>query len=137
LFLRQYMVFVPFLIHTGVPEKVCVQLSHLNEAVVLSATLELVGVNRILITEKVLEKNIFKCIPFTLPKFESPSLAFLTVLVKGPTLEFRSRKSVLVKNTESLVFVQTDKPLYKPGQKGTRGFSFSEGKHFCPLHQCA
>ncbi|XP_065440718.1 alpha-2-macroglobulin-like isoform X1 [Chrysemys picta bellii] len=112
----QYMVLVPFLIHTNGPEKVCIQLTHLNESVTLSATLEYAGENRSLIADVVSEKDVFKCIPFTVPKSSSSSAAFLTVLVKGPTLEFRSRKSVLVKNSESLVFVQTDKPIYKPGQ---------------------
>lgn len=56
---------------------------------------------------------------------QSP-VTFVTVTVKGATLQFRSRKSVLVKNYESLVFVQTDKPIYKPGQTGT-----SEGVESC------
>ncbi|XP_030393660.1 alpha-2-macroglobulin-like isoform X1 [Gopherus evgoodei] len=112
----QYMVLVPFLIHTNVPEKVCIQLTHLNESVTLSATLEYAGENRSLIADVVSEKDVFKCVPFTVPKSSSSSSAFLTVLVKGLTLKFRSRKSVLVKNSESLVFVQTDKPIYKPGQ---------------------
>ncbi|XP_067392789.1 alpha-2-macroglobulin isoform X2 [Emydura macquarii macquarii] len=110
------MVLVPFLIHTKVPEQVCIQLSHLNESVTLSATLEHAGENRSLIADVVSEKDVFKCVQFTLPKSNSSSAAFLTVLVQGPTLEFRSRKSVLVKNSESLLFVQTDKPIYKPGQ---------------------
>uniref|UniRef100_A0A8C3TIM2 Alpha-2-macroglobulin n=1 Tax=Chelydra serpentina TaxID=8475 RepID=A0A8C3TIM2_CHESE len=117
---RQYMVLVPFLIHTNIPEKVCIQLTHLNESVTLSATLEYAGENRSLIADVVSEKDVFKCSgSFTvlqLPKSNSSAAAFLTVLVKGPTLEFRSRKSVLVKHSKSLVFVQTDKPIYKPGQ---------------------
>uniref|UniRef100_A0A8C8VQ01 Alpha-2-macroglobulin n=1 Tax=Pelusios castaneus TaxID=367368 RepID=A0A8C8VQ01_9SAUR len=113
---RQYMVLVPFLIHTKVPEKICIQLTHLNESVTLSATLEYAGENRSLIADVVSEKDTFKCFSFTVPMSSSQKAAFLTVLVKGPTLTFRSRKSVLVKNSESLVFVQTDKPIYKPGQ---------------------
>uniref|UniRef100_A0A8B9TEK7 Alpha-2-macroglobulin n=1 Tax=Anas platyrhynchos TaxID=8839 RepID=A0A8B9TEK7_ANAPL len=113
---RQYMVLLPFLIHTDAPEKVCIQLTHLNESVTLSATLEYQGENRSLIDDVVSEKDIFTCIPFSLPKSNSTSVAFLTVMVKGETQQFRSRKSVLVKNSESLVFVQTDKPIYKPGQ---------------------
>ncbi|XP_027305672.1 alpha-2-macroglobulin isoform X2 [Anas platyrhynchos] len=112
----QYMVLLPFLIHTDAPEKVCIQLTHLNESVTLSATLEYQGENRSLIDDVVSEKDIFTCIPFSLPKSNSTSVAFLTVMVKGETQQFRSRKSVLVKNSESLVFVQTDKPIYKPGQ---------------------
>ncbi|XP_009892430.1 PREDICTED: alpha-2-macroglobulin [Charadrius vociferus] len=113
----QYMVLLPFLIHTDSSEKVCVQLTHLNESVTLSTTLEYQGENRSLIDDVVSEKDVFTCIPFSLPKSNSPSpVTFITVTVKGATLQFRSRKSVLVKNSESLVFVQTDKPIYKPGQ---------------------
>ncbi|XP_075365277.1 alpha-2-macroglobulin-like [Mycteria americana] len=113
----QYMVLLPFLIHTDSPEKVCVQLTHLNESVMLSATLEYQGENRSLIDDVVSEKDVFTCIPFSLPKSNSQSpVTFVTVTVNGATLQFRSRKSVLVKNSESLVFVQTDKPIYKPGQ---------------------
>ncbi|XP_061863702.1 alpha-2-macroglobulin [Colius striatus] len=113
----QYMVLLPFVIHTGSTEKVCVQLTHLNESVTLSAILEYQGENRSLIDDVVSEKDVFTCIPFSLPKSSSQSPAmFITVTVKGATLEFRSRKAVLVKNSESLVFIQTDKPIYKPGQ---------------------
>ncbi|KFZ56833.1 Alpha-2-macroglobulin, partial [Antrostomus carolinensis] len=112
-----YMVLLPFLIDTDSPEKVCVQLTHLNESVTLSATLEYQGENRSLIDDVVSEKDVFTCIPFSVPKSNSQSpVTFITVRVKGETLQFKSRKSVLVKNSESLVFVQTDKPIYKPGQ---------------------
>ncbi|NXL99798.1 A2MG protein, partial [Tyrannus savana] len=112
-----YMVLLPFVIHTDSPEKVCVQLTHLNESVTLSATLEHQGENRSLIDDVVSERDVFTCIPFSLPKSNSllPG-TFLSVTVKGPTLQFTSRKRVLVQNSESLVFVQTDKPIYKPGQ---------------------
>ncbi|XP_053925158.1 alpha-2-macroglobulin [Cuculus canorus] len=130
----QYMVLLPFLIHTDSPEKVCVQLTHLNESVTLSATLEYQGENRSLIDDVVSEKDVFTCIPFSLPKSNSTLVAFLTVMVKGATLQFKSRKSVLVKNSESLVFVQTDKPIYKPGQ--TVLFRIvSLNKDFYPLNE--
>ncbi|XP_068022132.1 alpha-2-macroglobulin-like [Melanerpes formicivorus] len=130
----QYMVLLPFLIHTDSPEKVCVQLSHLNESVTLSATLEYQGQNRSLIDDVVSEKDIFTCIPFSLPKSNTTSVAFVTVVVQGATLQFRSRKSVLVQHYESLVFIQTDKPIYKPGQ--TVLFRIiSLDKDFYPLNE--
>ncbi|NWV04047.1 A2MG protein, partial [Ptilonorhynchus violaceus] len=112
-----YVVLVPFLIHTDSPEKVCVQLTHLNESVTLSATLEYQGENRSLIDDVVSERDVFTCLPFSLPKSRIVLPAtFLHVTVKGATLQFRSRSLVMVQNAESLVFVQTDKPIYKPGQ---------------------
>ncbi|NXX46110.1 A2MG protein, partial [Tricholaema leucomelas] len=130
-----YMVLLPFLIHTDSPEKLCVQLTHLNESVTLSATLEYQGENRSLIDDVVSEKDVFTCIPFSLPKSSnlSPN-TFVTVMVKGATLQFRSRKSVVVKNSESSVFIQTDKPIYKPGQ--TVLFRIvSLNKNFRPLNE--
>lgn len=62
---RQYMVLLPFLIHTDSLEKVCVQLTHLNESVTLSAILEYQGENRSLIDDVVSEKDVFTCIPFS------------------------------------------------------------------------
>ncbi|NXF96325.1 A2MG protein, partial [Eubucco bourcierii] len=130
-----YMVLLPFLIHTDSPEKVCVQLTHLNESVTLSATLEYQGENRSLIDDVVSEKDVFTCIPFSVPKSSNLSRdTFVTVMVKGATLQFRSRKSVMVKNSESLVFIQTDKPIYKPGQ--TVLFRIvSLDKNFRPLNE--
>ncbi|NXQ09810.1 A2MG protein, partial [Peucedramus taeniatus] len=112
-----YMVLVPYLVHTDSQEKVCVQLTYLNESVTLSATLEDLWGNRSLIDEVVSEKDMFTCIPFSLPKPRLPlPFMFLTVTVKGATLQFSSRKLLVVQNSESLVFIQTDKPIYKPGQ---------------------
>ncbi|XP_015006526.3 pregnancy zone protein isoform X2 [Macaca mulatta] len=113
----QYMVLVPSLLHTEAPEKGCVLLSHLNETVTVSASLESGGENRSLFTDLVAEKDLFHCVVFTLPRISASSeVAFLSIRIKGPTQDFRKRNTVLVKNTQSLVFVQTDKPVYKPEQ---------------------
>nr|XP_055192763.1 alpha-2-macroglobulin-like isoform X2 [Nyctereutes procyonoides] len=113
----QYMVLVPSLLHSEVPEKGCLILSYLNETVTVSATLESIRENKSLFTDLVGEKDLFNCISFTVPR--SPSneeIMFLTIQVKGPTQEFKRRTTVVVKHQESLVFVQTDKPIYKPDQ---------------------
>lgn len=62
---RQYMVLVPSLLHTGTPEKGCLLLSHLNETVTVSASLESVRENRSLFTDVVAEKDLFHCVSFT------------------------------------------------------------------------
>uniref|UniRef100_A0A8D2NDB7 A2ML1 protein n=1 Tax=Zonotrichia albicollis TaxID=44394 RepID=A0A8D2NDB7_ZONAL len=114
---NSYLVLVPYLIHTDSQEKVCIQLTHLNESVTLSATVEDLWGNRSLIDDVVSEKDVFTCIPFSLPKPRVPlPFVFLNVTVRGATLQFSSRKVLAVQNSESLVFIQTDKPIYKPGQ---------------------
>nr|XP_010944683.1 alpha-2-macroglobulin-like isoform X2 [Camelus bactrianus] len=111
-----YMVLVPSLLHTETPEQGCLVLSHLNEMVTVSASLESLRENRSLFTDVVAEKDLLHCVSFTVPRSSfKEEVMFLTVHVKGPTHEFKKRTTVLVKNKESLVFVQTDKPTYKPG----------------------
>uniref|UniRef100_A0A8C5JCM5 Alpha-2-macroglobulin n=1 Tax=Junco hyemalis TaxID=40217 RepID=A0A8C5JCM5_JUNHY len=114
----QYLVLVPYLIHTDSQEKVCIQLTHLNESVTLSATVEDLWGNRSLIDDVVSEKDVFTCIPFSVSILSSVPLpfVFLNVTVRGATLQFSSRNVLAVQNSESLVFIQTDKPIYKPGQ---------------------
>ncbi|XP_045443686.1 pregnancy zone protein isoform X1 [Pipistrellus kuhlii] len=131
----QYMVLVPSLLHTGTPEKGCLLLSHLNETVTVSASLKSSRENRRLFTDLVAEKDLFRCVSFTLPRISSSSeVAFFTVHIKGPTQDFRKQRKVLVKNEQSLVFVQTDKPIYKPGQ--TVKFRIvSVDENFHPLNE--
>ncbi|XP_059538152.1 alpha-2-macroglobulin-like [Myotis daubentonii] len=113
----QYMALVPSLLHTETPEKACILLSHLNETVTVSVSLDSLRKNESLFTNLVAEKDLFRCVSFTIPKSpSSEEVMFLSVQVKGATHEFRRQTTVLVKNQESLVFVQTDKPIYKPGQ---------------------
>ncbi|XP_026549641.1 pregnancy zone protein-like, partial [Notechis scutatus] len=117
---RQYLVLVPVIVPTETSRKICVQLTHLNESVTLSITVEYGLQNRTLLSEEVTKKDLFKCTEFELPRWErsfQSHIALFTVEVTGATLRYFSRKRVYIDNLDSLFFVQTDKPIYKPGQK--------------------
>ncbi|XP_048359372.1 alpha-2-macroglobulin [Sphaerodactylus townsendi] len=131
----QYLVMVPFLIHTETSEKICIHLSHLNETVTLRADFYHLAVNKSLMDDMVIDKDFFGCIPFTVPKwFPSSTRVTLRIEVKGPTHQFRSERKVLIRDHGSLTFVQTDKPIYKPGQKVLfRIVSLNE--QFLPLNE--
>uniref|UniRef100_A0A5F9DRJ7 Alpha-2-macroglobulin n=1 Tax=Oryctolagus cuniculus TaxID=9986 RepID=A0A5F9DRJ7_RABIT len=113
---RQYIVLVPSELYAGVPEKACVILNHLNETMTLNMTLEYGTQKRNLLTDVVTQRNSFYCSPFIyIPKLPL-SFALVTVEVKGPTQHFIKRKPMTITQAENIVFVQTDKPIYKPGQ---------------------
>uniref|UniRef100_A0A667G6I7 Pregnancy zone protein n=1 Tax=Lynx canadensis TaxID=61383 RepID=A0A667G6I7_LYNCA len=63
LFLR-YLVLVPSQLYTGVPEKACVMLNHLNETMTLNIILDYGMQISTLLTKLVTEKNYFSCSPF-------------------------------------------------------------------------
>uniref|UniRef100_A0A8C0XDT9 Uncharacterized protein n=1 Tax=Castor canadensis TaxID=51338 RepID=A0A8C0XDT9_CASCN len=132
---RQYMVLVPSKLHTEIPQKSCLHLYHLNETVTVSAFLESSWGNKNLFDNLVVDKDLFKCISFTLPRSSSSEeVVFFSVHIKGPTHEFRKKTVVLIKNKESVVFVQTDKPMYKPGQS-VKFRIVSVDKSLRPLHE--
>ncbi|CAO2606747.1 Pregnancy zone protein [Lemmus lemmus] len=111
----QYVVLVPSQLDAGVPEKACVNLQHLNETVTLDIILEYEKQATNLLTGQTVEKDSFYCSPFTISSLPSSS-AFITVQIKGPTQSFTRRKPMQIRKAKNLVFVQTDKPIYKPGQ---------------------
>ncbi|KAM5333821.1 pregnancy zone protein-like isoform 2-T2 [Glossophaga mutica] len=129
----QYMVVVPSQLYSGVPEKACIMLNRLNETVTLNMVLEYGTHTQALLSDLVTEKDSFYCSPFTIPELPTSS-AFITVQVKGATQEFRKRKTMQIMKVESLVFVQTDKPVYKPGQT-VRFRIVSVDVNFLPLNE--
>uniref|UniRef100_A0A8C0XNL6 Pregnancy zone protein n=1 Tax=Castor canadensis TaxID=51338 RepID=A0A8C0XNL6_CASCN len=129
----QYVVLVPSRLYAGIPEKACVNLNHLNESVTLNVILEYETQSRNLLTDLVVEKNSFYCSPFTIPEMPSSSV-FITVQVKGPTHHFIKRKPMNIIQVENPVFVQTDKPIYKPGQT-VRFRIVSMDVNFHPLNE--
>ncbi|OCT71339.1 hypothetical protein XELAEV_18034319mg [Xenopus laevis] len=113
----KYMLLVPTVLHCGSEEKFCLLLSHLNETVTVKLTMGLAKQNHITLLEKqIMDKEDDSCIPFLTPMLDALEVGYLTLLVDGHSLHFKSQRSVLIKPLQNLVFVQTDKPIYKPGQ---------------------
>ncbi|XP_078507513.1 alpha-2-macroglobulin-like [Lissotriton helveticus] len=111
-----YMLLVPTVLHGTHTEKVCVVLTHLNEPLTLSVTLEHPTHNITLSHDFAAEIDLEHCWDLKVPEMETPQIAYVTLHGKGKTMEFHGRRSVLLQPSENLVFVQTDKPIYKPGQ---------------------
>ncbi|XP_031236150.1 murinoglobulin-1-like [Mastomys coucha] len=113
----KYMVLVPSQLYTDTPEKICLHLYHLNESVTVTISLVSQWGRRKLFDELVVDKDLFQCVSFIIHRFSSSDEEeFLYIDIKGPTHTFSERNTVIVKNKDNVVFVQTDKPVYKPGQ---------------------
>ncbi|XP_049977984.1 pregnancy zone protein-like [Alexandromys fortis] len=111
----QYVVLVPSQLDAGVPEKACVNLQHLNETVTLDIILQYEKQTTNLLTGQTVEKDSFYCSPFMISSVPASS-AFIIVQIKGPTQNFTRTRPMQIRKAENIVFVQTDKPIYKPGQ---------------------
>ncbi|XP_075019380.1 ovostatin-like [Calonectris borealis] len=112
----QYVLMVPAVLQTGSPGQVCLQFLNLNETISIRVILEYGAVNTTIFEKNMTASNGLQCFNFTIPPVSSASLAFISFSAKGTTVSLEERRSVMIWNAESIVFVQTDKPIYKPGQ---------------------
>ncbi|NWH20923.1 OVOS protein, partial [Grus americana] len=114
----QYVLMVPAVLQTDSPGQVCLQFLNLNETISIRAILEYGAVNTTIFEKTMTASNGLQCFNFTIPPLNSAPLAFISFSAKGSTVNLEERRSVMIWNMKSIVFVQTDKPVYKPGQSG-------------------
>uniref|UniRef100_A0A8C3U1U4 OVOS protein n=1 Tax=Catharus ustulatus TaxID=91951 RepID=A0A8C3U1U4_CATUS len=112
----QYVLLVPSVVRSDAPQTACVQLHNLSEPLSLSVVLEYGTAQNTLFEEPMTENDFFKCSEFKVPPATSDPVAFISFSAKGATVDLAERRSVAIQNVDGAVFVQTDKPLYKPGQ---------------------
>ncbi|NXW60107.1 OVOS protein, partial [Eurystomus gularis] len=112
----QYVLMVPAVLQTDSPGQVCLQFLNLNETLSVSVILEYGAVNTTIFEKTMTASNGLQCFNLTISPVSSAPLAFISFSAKGTTVSLEERRSVMIWNMESFVFVQTDKPIYKPGQ---------------------
>ncbi|XP_010167737.1 ovostatin [Antrostomus carolinensis] len=113
----QYVLLVPAVVRSDSPQTSCVQFHSLTEPLSLSIVLEYGSIQKTLFEGSVTKNDFFKCWEFKVPPATSDPLAFISFSAKGTTVTLEERRSVAIQNVDNTVFIQTDKPTYKPEQK--------------------
>ncbi|XP_040593878.1 ovostatin homolog isoform X2 [Mesocricetus auratus] len=111
----RYILWVSSVVQRFSPEKACLHLSNLNESVSLSVILEYDGSNTTIFDQSVEAGHFYACANFKVSQTSSEQLAFVTLLAQGNTLKISERRAVAIAAEENATFVQTDTPIYKPG----------------------
>uniref|UniRef100_A0A670K9M3 Uncharacterized protein n=1 Tax=Podarcis muralis TaxID=64176 RepID=A0A670K9M3_PODMU len=121
-FHRQYVLVVPSVLQSGSANTACVQLLNLKETVNLNVFLEYERRN-VTVFQEVVRRKAFYCsiawfLPSQVPEASSNPVAYITISLNGTTVNVTERRVLAIQNKGIVVFVQTDKPIYKPGQEG-------------------
>ncbi|XP_034557119.1 alpha-2-macroglobulin-like protein 1 [Notolabrus celidotus] len=110
----QYMVAIPAVIEAGAEAPFCATLLKPNETLAMTVTLRSKEQNMTLL-EKTSNKEFHTCITFQAPLVQD-QVRQLEVEVRGQTFYSKEVRKVMFKTYQPSTFVQTDKPIYLPGQ---------------------
>ncbi|XP_051813504.1 alpha-2-macroglobulin-like [Acanthochromis polyacanthus] len=111
----QYMVTFPAVLEAGVQTKLCASLTHPSETLLMTVTLLSERENTTLF-QRTSSADFHECSQFTTPAVLNEEVQNVEVKVQGDTFNSREVKKVLIKAYKPVTFVQTDKPIYLPGQ---------------------
>uniref|UniRef100_A0A3Q3LXA0 Alpha-macroglobulin receptor-binding domain-containing protein n=1 Tax=Mastacembelus armatus TaxID=205130 RepID=A0A3Q3LXA0_9TELE len=111
----QYMVAVPAVLEAGAETKFCASLLQPNETLVMTVSLTSEGNNSTLLKQTSSEE-FHICAQFKVPLVKKQEVQTFEVEVRGDTFYSKEVRKVMIQVYQPMTFVQTDKPLYLPGQ---------------------
>ncbi|KAI1893470.1 hypothetical protein AGOR_G00124050 [Albula goreensis] len=100
----------------GSTETLCAQLHQPKELVSFMVTLERKGADNVTLLEESIKEDFYRCLPFKVPHVTVDTVVTVHVSVRGEKEDLSKKSKILIKPSSLLTFVQTDKPVYKPGQ---------------------
>ncbi|XP_036313262.1 alpha-2-macroglobulin-like protein 1 isoform X3 [Pipistrellus kuhlii] len=117
--LPNYLVTLPAQLHFPSTQKVCLDLSPGYYDVKFTVTLETKNKAQNLLEHHGMRKRHLHCMSFSVPPPAggTEEVATIRVLGTGNNISFEEKKTVLIQKQGHGTFVQTDKPIYKPGQR--------------------
>ncbi|ROK74163.1 Alpha-2-macroglobulin [Anabarilius grahami] len=110
-----FMVTFPAVIQSGSEAKLCASLLKPNESLVMNIHLVHGDQSTLLLQEKA-EEEFHRCFNFKAPLVEAESVQKMKVELQGETFKMTEERKVMFKPYHPLTFIQTDKPIYLPGQ---------------------
>ncbi|XDV32995.1 hypothetical protein PO909_003606 [Leuciscus waleckii] len=112
-----FMVMFPAVIKSGSEAKLCASLLKPNESLVMNIHL-VHGVQSTLLLQEKAEEEFHRCFNFKAPLVKAESVQTMKVELQGETFRTTEERKVMFKPYHPLTFIQTDKPIYTPGQTG-------------------
>ncbi|XP_073673314.1 alpha-2-macroglobulin-like isoform X2 [Garra rufa] len=110
-----FMVTFPVVIESGSEAKLCASLLKPNESLVMNIYLVHGDQSTLMLQEKA-EEEFHRCFNFQTPQVEAESVQTIKVELQGKNFKMTEERKVMFRRYNPLTFVQTDKPIYIPGQ---------------------
>ncbi|KAK7134020.1 hypothetical protein R3I94_015770 [Phoxinus phoxinus] len=111
-----FMVMFPAVIESGSDAKLCITLLKSQESLTMTVSLldDTTGTTQLV--QQVFSKPFHRCFGFQAPQVDRESVQKLKVEVQGRVFRATEERKVMFRRYLPLTFIQTDKPIYNPGQ---------------------
>uniref|UniRef100_A0A3Q1JBD5 Alpha-2-macroglobulin-like n=1 Tax=Anabas testudineus TaxID=64144 RepID=A0A3Q1JBD5_ANATE len=114
---KQYMVAIPAVLEAGSETKFCASLLQPEETLTMTVSL-ISDDERTTLLKQTSSEEFHICHQFKVPLVQQQTVQTFDVEVRGNKFYSRQVRKVMIKVYQSMTFVQTDKPIYLPGQTG-------------------
>uniref|UniRef100_A0A3Q1J1U7 Alpha-macroglobulin receptor-binding domain-containing protein n=1 Tax=Anabas testudineus TaxID=64144 RepID=A0A3Q1J1U7_ANATE len=114
----QYMVAIPAVLEAGSETKFCASLLQPEETLTMTVSL-ISDDERTTLLKQTSSEEFHICHQFKVPLVQQQTVQTFDVEVRGNKFYSRQVRKVMIKVYQSMTFVQTDKPIYLPGQTAT------------------
>uniref|UniRef100_A0A8D3CJN8 Si:ch211-212c13.8 n=1 Tax=Scophthalmus maximus TaxID=52904 RepID=A0A8D3CJN8_SCOMX len=119
---------------SGAETKFCVSLLQPNETLDMTITLSSEEQNTTTLLKKTTSEEFHECLQFQVPIVQNEKVYTFEVEVKGDTFSSKEVRKVMARVYQPLTFIQTDKPIYLPGQTGIE--EHTPWKRFSYVNMC-
>uniref|UniRef100_A0A3Q1J1K2 Alpha-2-macroglobulin bait region domain-containing protein n=1 Tax=Anabas testudineus TaxID=64144 RepID=A0A3Q1J1K2_ANATE len=110
-----YMVAIPAVLEAGSETKFCASLLQPEETLTMTVSL-ISDDERTTLLKQTSSEEFHICHQFKVPLVQQQTVQTFDVEVRGNKFYSRQVRKVMIKVYQSMTFVQTDKPIYLPGQ---------------------
>ncbi|XP_054650365.1 alpha-2-macroglobulin isoform X2 [Dunckerocampus dactyliophorus] len=100
----------------GTQETLCVLVHAPTEDVSITVDLLIDSANNMLIMEDNVKSHFYQCLHFQVPAVRGNTVGTINVTLKGDSASMNKKTKVLIVPPAFIHIIQTDKPVYKPGQ---------------------
>ncbi|XP_067221217.1 alpha-2-macroglobulin-like protein 1 [Chanodichthys erythropterus] len=118
----------------GSTETLCAHIHEIKEPLSLMVTLRSDNRNVTILQQGSIRNDFYKCVSFMVPLATVESVASIDVVIQGGTTSLNKTTQILITPPQNLLFIQSDRPIYKPGQT-TKFRIVSLDSNFLPRNQ--
>ncbi|XP_066861691.1 alpha-2-macroglobulin-like protein 1 [Anser cygnoides] len=113
-----YLVVIPADLRYPSTQVACLHITCYEAKLQVKLVLERSAGHNLLVQETIQKEKTFMCAKFWVapPADGTEEIATVKLLITGQGVSIEEKKKVLIRKASSGTFIQTDKPIYKPGQ---------------------